>query len=388
MACRQYEQKFFSHVTSRVVVAAAEAELGAAVVEEAVVLLTSWRAAALERLMTVRLLDSGRVTLREGGLAVNHAEAPGPCLGPGPGMEGVPYVPVITDDVWSVFEVHGPALRVFAALNVGREGWCVLAAARHTLWHVLAAHGVTALHLGPQEGEEPCGEACAEARWHVLVPRARAGLRKYPTSRRPRSLRWHRYQVRRTRQLCWMMLAESEAAMELIEAPLYHYHAQGDPEAGWVLVAGFDVRARQHRAVGRLGTAEPPVVMEAPEGDERGFLAAVGPLLRRSCASERNAFLWRFTQINPLRWDEAAAALEDEPSLQAAAYRQVSCLPLPYLAQHAPPALYTAISRCRSLVPWTPEEDLRGPEEIARPERGGAAGAASVQSAWLRPSCP
>lgn len=359
MACRQYEPKFFSHVTSRVVVAAVEAELGAAVVEEAVVLLTSWQAAALERHMTVRLLDSGRVTLREGSLAVQQAEPPGP----GPRTEGAPYVPVITDDVWSVFEVHGPALSVFAALNVGREGWCVLAAARHTLRHVLAAHGVAAAHLDPQDGEEPCGTACAEARWHVLVPRARAGLRQYPTSRRPRSLRWHRYQVRRTRQLCWMMLAESEAAMELCEAPLYHYHVQGDPEAGWVLVAGFDLRARVHRAAGRSGIAQPPVEVVCAEGDELRFLAAVGPLLRRCCASGHNAFLRHFTQINPLRWDEAAAAVDGEDSLQAVAYRQAVSLPLPYLAQHAPPALYTAISRRRSLVPWTPEEDLKGPEE-------------------------
>lgn len=356
MACSQYEPKFFSHVTSRVVLAAVEAEVGAAAVEEAVVLLTSWQAAALERHMTVRLLDSGRVSLQEGGLAVHHAARPAPGT-------AAPHVPITNEDVWSVFVVQGPALTVFAALNVGREGWCVLTAARHTLRHVLTAHGMAAENLDPRDDEEACGAACGETRWHALVPRARAGLRQYPTSQRPRSLRWHMYLVRRMRQLCWMMLAESEQAMVLCEAPLYHYLIQGDPEPGWVLVAGFDVRARVHRAAGRTGTAEPPVEVVCPEGEERGFLARVGPLLRRCCPSTRNSFLRQFTQINPLCWDEAAEVVDGEGGLRAAAYRHVCSLPLPYLAQHAPPSLYLAISRSRSLVPWASEEDLKGPEE-------------------------
>lgn len=358
MACRQYERKFFSHVTSRVVVAAVEAELGAAAVEEVLLLLTSWQPAALERHLTVRLLASGRVTLREGGLAVHQHAAPPTSGG------GTPHVlPVTTSDVWSVFLVQGAALTVFAALNVGREGWCVLTAARHTLRHVLAAHGMATEPLESQDDEEACGATCNEARWHNLVPRARAGLRQFPSSRRPRSLRWYKYQVRRTRQLCWMMLAESEQAMLLCEAPLYHYLVQGDPEAGWVLVAGFDVQARLHRAAGRTGLAEPPLEVVCAEGEERDFLAGVGPLLRHCCSSHRNTFLRHFTQINPLVWDEVAAEVEGEGGLRAAAFRHVWALPLPYLARHAPPALYTAISRSRSLVPWAPEEDLKGPEE-------------------------
>ncbi|MPC25281.1 uncharacterized protein LOC123512553 [Portunus trituberculatus] len=361
MGCRQYDRKFFSHVTSRVVVAVTVGQVGHPQLEEVVARLTSWQVAALERHMQVTLLASGRVTLREGGLAVHHAARPSPTQAPS-------HVQVTADDVWSVFSVDrgpagsGPPVHVYAALNVGREGWCVLAADFHTLLHVLQEHGMQAPHLQAGQ-EEACGPDC-EGRRDSLVARARAGLRQYPTIRRPRCVRWHKYLVKRTLQLSWMMLAESEEAMVLCDAPLLHYLSHGDPEAGWVLVAGFDVRDRKHRAAGRTAATERPVEVVCEEGDERGFLLGVSPLLRRCGEASRNTFLRHFTQINPLCWEEAEAAVVGEGGLRAAAFRQVCGLPLPYLRQHAPHALYSAISLSRALVPWVAEEHLKAGEDI------------------------
>ena len=353
--------RFFTLVTSRVVLCVPLGEVGQPQVEEVLARLTSWQVAALERHMKVTLLANGRLVLREGGLAVHHPARPPTTT------QVTTYVHVTTDDVWSVFAVDrassasGPSVHVYAALNVGREGWCVLTADFHTLLHVLHEHGMEAAHLAGQG--EACGEGC-EGRRDTLVPRARAGLRHYPTLRRPRCVRWHKYLVKRTLQLSWMMLAESEGAMVLCDAPLLHYLSHGDPEAGWVLVAGFDVRARKHRAAGRTGVAERAVEVVCEEGDERGFLCGVGPLVRRCGEASRNTFLRHFTQINPMSWEEAAAAVDGEGGLRAAAFRQVCGLPLQYLRQHAPQHLYSAISLSRTLVPWVPEDDLKAPEDI------------------------
>ena len=353
--------RFFTLVTSRVVLCVPLGEVGQPQVEEVLARLTSWQVAALERHMKVTLLASGRLVLREGGLAVHHPARPPTTT------QVTTYVHVTTDDVWSVFAVDrassasGPSVHVYAALNVGREGWCVLTADFHTLLHVLHEHGMEAAHLAGQE--EACREGC-EGRRNTLVPRARASLRPYVRVTSRALAQKFRDDARKARQIAFQFASEITPLSTLSECSLAYYCTVCHPEAGWVLVAGFDVRARKHRAAGRTGVAERAVEVVCEEGDERGFLCGVGPLVRRCGEASRNTFLRHFTQINPMSWEEAAAAVDGEGGLRAAAFRQVCGLPLQYLRQHAPQHLYSAISLSRTLVPWVPEDDLKAPEDI------------------------
>ncbi|MPC25284.1 hypothetical protein E2C01_018390 [Portunus trituberculatus] len=353
--------RFFSHVTSRAVVAVTAGQVGHPQLEEVVARLTSWQVAALERHMQVTLLASGRVTLRKGGLAVHHAARPSP-------TQALSRVQVTADDVWSVFSVDrgpagsGPPVHVYAALNVGREGWCVLAADFHTLLHVLQEHDMQAPHLQAGQ-EEACGPDC-EGRRDSLVARARAGLRHYVTGPGP-LLREFQEKSRKTRILAHEWEAQPGPLTALASLCLAHYLSHGDPETGWVLVAGFDVRDRKHRAAGRTGAAERPVEVVCDEGDERGFLLGVSPLLRRCGEASRNTFLRHFTQINPLCWEEAEAAVIGEGGLRAAAFSQVCGLPLPYLRQHAPHTLYQTVFLRHALVPWRRDADLKTPHHAA-----------------------
>lgn len=348
--------RFFSHVTSRVVVAVTEGEVGHPQLEEVVARLTSWQVSALERHMKTTMLAVGWVLLGDDGLAVH-------CSGRPPSGSKILFT---ADIMWSVFSVdrgqsgRGPAVHVYAALNVGREGWCVLAADFHTLQHVLQEHGMEATHLAGQG--EACGAACEERR-DALVPRARAGFRHYLRGA-AQHMRLSSSAVGKVRALAETFAGMSDMLNTFANMGIAFYCTDGDPEAGWVLVAGFDVRERKHRAAGRTGLAERAVEVVCEEGDERDFLAGVGPLLRRCGQASRNTFLRHFTQINPLPWDEAAAAVDGDGGLRAAAFKRVCGLPLSYLQQHAPHALYSSVFFIRALVPWVAERDLKAPHDV------------------------
>lgn len=64
-------------------------------------------------------------------------------------------------------------IQVYAALNVGREGWCVLTASKHTLFHTFHDHDVNLEYLVVHT-DSTVGETCGG---EGLVPRLQPRLR-------------------------------------------------------------------------------------------------------------------------------------------------------------------------------------------------------------------
>ncbi|KAK3862670.1 hypothetical protein Pcinc_031492 [Petrolisthes cinctipes] len=407
-------RQFFTHVTNSVVLAVVASEVGEVEVETLLDMLTSWSVDALSTHMTVNLLTCGQLRLVDGGVAVyNEVEPPGGRLF------------LCEEQVWAVLKVEGVAapkgggagcgeagrgggggrqLHVYAALNVGREGWCVLTANFHTLIHVLRDHNMCTDKLTAQSqyeerdkfmrGQEQCvceeTNNCKEKATncvneticlkdnnceqyatnncrqegkgdYLVVPRVRASQRQHPM--RPFSFRWFMYRVKQARQMAYMMLVDSEEALRMVESQVHYYLSQSDPDSGWCLLAGFDVQTREHRAVGRHSLTQPALEVVRKEPEAREFLVGVRPLLKERETCNVNEFLRNFTRINPVRWDEALEIVCGEVSLREAAFHSVCHLPLSYLQQHAPSHLYTVVSHTHTLH-WTPEPDLKTAQDV------------------------
>lgn len=354
-----YKTQFFSHVTNSVVIAVTEGDVGHPQVEEMLDRITSWTISALEREVMVTFLTWGKVTYQEGGVAVHE-------MAQDPHRQADHRIHIMEDDVWSVFSldreilVKGDRLHLYAALNVGREGWCVLTSDFHTMIHVLRDHGMAADHL---TGLDTCDASCTH-RQDGLVPRAWASLRRHPQHlRRLRHLGSLRKQVVKMLTVVQSLLPQNQEAGMMCQTLHVQYINECDTElsnsCGWCLVAGFDIKNRKHQALGRKCSSDMPVILVHDEQDTRGFLLAVSPLLRTCEQAIRNAFLRSYTHIHAISWDEASAIISGTISLRDFAFRSVCQLPFDYVDQHAPPQLCRRIRNRHNIIPWKSESELK-----------------------------
>lgn len=70
--------------------------------------------------------------------------------------------------------------------------------------------------------------------------------------------------------------------------------------------------------------------------EARAYLLNVRPLLRNLEESSVNEFLWNFTHVNTVTWDEALKIVSGELSLLEIAFQRVNLVPLAYLKRHSP----------------------------------------------------
>lgn len=347
-------------MTNSVVIAVTAGDVDHPQVEQMMERITSWQLSALEKLVMVTFLTWGRVRYEEGGVAVHEAAQD-------PNRQADSRIQISQDDVWSVFAldreilVEGERIHLYAALNVGREGWSVLTSDFHTMLHVLRNHGMSADHL---MGLDTC-EASCHHRQDSLVPRAWASCRRHPYNMpHMKHIMTLRKQVTKMVRLVQSLLPYNQEVGLMCRSLHVHYIVQDDTDertngCGLCLAAGFNIQDRKHVAVGRRCSTEVPVLLVHDVEDTRGFLSAVTPLLRACHQTTRNSFLRKFTHINAISWDEAASIISGAISLRDFAFRRVCQLPISYLEQHAPPQLCTTVRNRYNIVPWRNVSELK-----------------------------
>ncbi|KAK3868355.1 hypothetical protein Pcinc_026240 [Petrolisthes cinctipes] len=290
--------------------------------------LKSWSLQKLLSLLTLDLLSWGRVRFLEGGIAV-HGEATNRLL-------------IDVDDLdayWIVLKVesvgggggvedgstHIQPLHLYAALNVGREGWCVLTRNLHTFTHVLLDHYISSDYLPlsqcnknlctsqrrPFSAASSCGCGCRCCVDVSLVPRVRACLQNI-NSNYPQYFTFMNKGG----------LVESWNILVRVHIPTLHFFAS---------------------CYNSVDLTYYKTVMEE---DARTFLSAISfsmmNILRLNKSSV-NEFLRNFTHAIPVRWEEASDILFGEVSLTRLAFHQVRLLPLSYLQQNAPRRMYHTV---------------------------------------------
>lgn len=168
-------QAGFPKLIPNTVLAVAACEVNDEQVEKMFKLLTTWDTKQLMTHTSTRFLTWGWVRPDDDGIACHN-------------RAHQPPAPILTNYTWAVMEVSvaepnseqkpQDGLRIYAAHNVGREGWCLLTANSHTLIHVLRLNNMYTTHL--YVGRR-CESDC-KARQYYLVPKTRPSYimgRKY-----------------------------------------------------------------------------------------------------------------------------------------------------------------------------------------------------------------
>ncbi|KAK3854652.1 hypothetical protein Pcinc_038877 [Petrolisthes cinctipes] len=189
---RKMKARILTHMMKFVVLAVPLGEMGDQQTEDLMLRLKSWSLEELSSLLTLDLLSWGWMIFLEGGIAV-HDEA-----------TNRPLIDVDDlDDLWIVLKVesvgvedgstHIQPLQLYTALNMGREGWCVLTRNLHTFTHVLLDHNISTDYLPLSQCNKNlctsqrrpfsaasygCG-CCVDV---YLVPRVKAGQQNLDTN--------------------------------------------------------------------------------------------------------------------------------------------------------------------------------------------------------------
>lgn len=149
---------------------------------------------------------------------------------------------------------------MYAAHNIGREGWCLLTADSHTLLHVLRKHKMYTTHLW---GRRSCESDCKD-RQYYLVPRTR------PSSILGRIYVQHDFVY--TQGDAEMILEESKQVRHLFKRGVLDYLRKMNIETGYCVLTGLDFEDGKHRAVWRVSWDDPVVVVVREAQDTRQFL--------------------------------------------------------------------------------------------------------------------
>ncbi|KAK4297557.1 hypothetical protein Pmani_030038 [Petrolisthes manimaculis] len=239
---------------------------------------------------------------------------------------------------------------VYAAINMGREGWCFFTSNFHTLIRVLHNNNVaTDIIIRNHKCNANCGSS-ADGNNDTLLPRARACQRNSLVL--PFIISQHGYHKNHFRIPGLLPQEDREGLRKLNYKIRYYYLADNNLESGWYLVAGFDYCTRKHMVMGRHSKSESKIEVKRDEKEVREFLFCVRPLLREVKENIVNEFLRNFTHANPIKWNDALDILQSELSLQELAYQCVcQNLPLSYVRHHAPKQFYTSIRHTHTL-PW------------------------------------
>ncbi|KAK3858859.1 hypothetical protein Pcinc_034979 [Petrolisthes cinctipes] len=373
---------FFMEVTNNVVLAVVENEEGDEKVESVLAMVTSHSVIKLSQLLSVKLLYQSPIQAQE--------------------MEFIPsIVELLKNEAQVVVEIYSNTMDVhngghlypyvYAAINMGREGWCFFTSNFHTLVHVLHNNNIATDTIirnhkcnancgSSADGNDDnlrgyiikckinCGEHCHNRHGDTLLPRVRARQRNPLVL--PFIIRQHLHHENHFRIPGLLTQEDSEGLRKLNYKIRYYYLAENSPESGWFLVAGFDYYTRKHLVMGRSSASGSKIEVERDEQEVREFLFCVRSLLRKVKENIVNEFLRNFTHANPIQWNDAVGILQSELSLQELAYQCVcQNLPLSYVRHHAPPLFYTSIRRTHTLpwaqMPWT----LKHPNNSPPPGR-------------------
>lgn len=281
-------KQFFMHVSQRVVMAVVPCEKSEVTV--LIARLKSWRLDMLTSHMSVSLLSWGHVGISDDGMPVHGPSLP---------MHGEEVDSNFTlEDTWAAVKIetkkkgNSRPLLMYAALNIGLEGWCLLTAHSYTLQHVLNTYRRSAHDL---EQMRSCKTYC-KIRRNFLSPIQQPVAPEVLESFRswlPEILK------------AYKMLEDCKEVMVVVKPIVYYYMALSDPDSGWCLVAGVDLLKRKHRAAGCCSRNK-PVVQVVKEGqDVQSYLKAITPLMKGQPESLVNKFLRNFTHVNTMTWDEA-----------------------------------------------------------------------------------
>lgn len=197
-----------------------------------------------------------------------------------------------------------PLAHIYAAVNVGIEGWCVLTADQHTLVHVLRDRFMSTRNL---PFAKRCRVGCGE-RSGVLVPRLQEGSRK---------------------------------TLNKYRLTFFSYLTQMD-ESLWHLQNRISVLMKQD-------FLQTPIGAET-NSDPWNYLQMLAPFfskLETFSESWVNKFLRNFTHVNPITWQEARDIVFGNASLRRESFYKVRHLPQSYLEQHAPAKVRQAVSLTR-----------------------------------------
>lgn len=244
--------------------------------------------------------------------------------------------------VWTLIKIErfrdGEPVTIYAAHNIGHDGWCVLIADLNKLANLLRIQN---LDYFPELKQYECQTGCYVECEDYVVPRLSIRGLTY-------SYFWHNVQLTGQR-----IISEREAHSILVnheyktkrEALVQFYMIMGDPERGSYLIMGFIEDDWQHKASCRFSDDAPVLEVVREEMEVREFLMDLRPLLKNVDRCHVNYFLTSFVRINPVSWSDAQELVYGDLTLREVAFQRLyrSQLPLSYILQHFPPYLYIAI---------------------------------------------